>query len=165
MMKKIDLSISLFEYDSINELNDADRHLLEKAREAVQAAYAPYSEYYVGAAVLLENGEIYTGNNQENVAYPSGLCAERVAVFAAAANNPGIPVKAVAISARAGKFSVDNPVMPCGSCRQALAEYEMLYKNDIRVIMMGENGKVIVTESIRDILPLMFHAEELKKTR
>jgi cytidine deaminase len=165
MMKKIDLSISLFEYDSINELNEADRLLLEKAREAVQAAYAPYSEYYVGAAVLLENGEIYTGNNQENVAYPSGLCAERVAVFAAAANNPGIPVKAVAISARAGKFSVDNPVMPCGSCRQALAEYEMLYKNDIRVIMMGENGKVIVTESIRDILPLMFHAEELKKTR
>jgi len=164
-MKKINLTISVMEFDSTDELNQDDRMLLEHAIEAVNSAYAPYSQYYVGAAVLLENGKIFIGNNQENVAYPSGLCAERVAVFAAAANYPDVPVKAVAITARADNFKISAPVTPCGSCRQALAEYERLYKNRIRTILMGETGKILIVESIGDILPLMFHAEELKKNK
>lgn len=164
-MKKTELKLSVLEFDSMQELEKDDFMLLEKAKAAVNAAYAPYSEYYVGAAALLENGEIFIGNNQENVAYPSGLCAERVAVFAAAANFPNVPVKAVAITSRAANFEVTEPVTPCGSCRQALAEYENLYHNKIRVILMGESGKVMVIESIGELLPLMFNAVELKKTK
>lgn len=164
-MKKTELKLSIIEYDSMNELDKDDYMLLRKAKDAVNAAYAPYSEYFVGAAALLENGQIFIGNNQENVAYPSGLCAERVAVFAAAANYPNVAVKAVAITSRAANFEVNEPVTPCGSCRQALAEYENLYHNKIRIILMGETGKVMVIESIGELLPLMFNAVELKKTK
>lgn len=164
-MKKTELKLSILEYDSMEELNKDDRTLLEKAKEAVKDAYAPYSEYYVGAAALLENGKVFIGNNQENVSYPSGLCAERVAVFAAAANFPNVPVKAVAITSKAANFEVKEPVTPCGSCRQALAEYENLHHNKIRTILMGETGKIIIIESIRELLPLMFNAVELKKTK
>ena len=162
-MKKINLNISFREYDSIEELNAEDRSLLEHARSAIKSAYAPYSAYHVGAAVLLDNGKIFTGNNQENVAYPSGICAERVALFYASSQYPDIPVKAIAVSARARGFKINSPVTPCGSCRQVMAETENRFQQKMKLIMRGENGKINVVNGIKNLLPLMFRAEELKK--
>ena len=162
-MKKNEIIISYQEYDHIDELNVEDRLLLESARKAIKSAYAPYSAYHVGAAVLLENGEIVTGNNQENVAYPSGICAERVALFYASSQFPDVPVKAIAISAKAKGFRVNSPVTPCGSCRQVMAETENRFQQEMKLIMRGENGKINVVDGVKNILPLMFRAEELKK--
>lgn len=164
LMKKVDITVSYQEYDSIEELNEDDRSLLEHARNAIKSAYAPYSAYHVGAAVLLENGKIFTGNNQENVAYPSGICAERVALFYASSQFSNEPVKAIAISAKAKGFKVNSPVTPCGSCRQVMAETENRFQNKLRLIMRGENGKINIVSGVNNILPLMFRAEELKKS-
>jgi cytidine deaminase len=162
-MQQKQLSVPYCEYDSPTELPEADQDLLKLAKSVLDSAYAPYSNYYVGAAVLLENGKTFTGNNQENMAFPSSLCAERVALYAAAANNPGIAVSAIAITARSRSFPVVEPVPPCGSCRQSLIEYEMLSNKRIRVILMGETGKVIVIEGIDRLLPLSFREDGLKK--
>jgi cytidine deaminase len=162
-MEKKSISLSYLEFDSAEELSAPDRELLDHARNAVHSAYAPYSQYKVGAAVRMGNGLIITGNNQENVAFPSGLCAERVALFAATSSFPGIPVDSIAITARSDQFPVDNPVPPCGSCRQAIIEYEMLHHRKIRIILQGETGKVFVIESVETLLPLSFKAERLKK--
>ena len=150
------------EFSSLNELNDEDRNLVLEAQKSVGNAYAPYSSFNVGAAVLLEDGKIILGNNQENASYPIGMCAERVAVFAAGANYPGVKIKAIAISAKSKQFIIDQPVTPCGACRQAIAEYEHRYKNPIRLIMTGETGKILVSESIKNFLPLQFNGEDLK---
>jgi cytidine deaminase len=150
------------EFESINELNEADKRLIDQARQSVMSAYAPYSRFNVGAAVLLENGNVMLGNNQENASYPIGLCAERVAVFAAAANYPGVKIKAIAITALSKQFLIDKPITPCGACRQAIAEYEHRYKNPIRLIMMGEIGKVLVADSIKNFLPYQFNGDDLK---
>ncbi len=162
-MRKITLNTFIYEYDTIDELNKEDRGLLEQAKEAANLAYAPYSKYRVGAAVLLTNGVVFTGNNQENVAYPSGLCAERVAAFAASSKYPDVPFKSIAITAKSNNFEINTPVTPCGACRQVLAEFEKRHNNKIRVILMGETGKIQIVESIEDILPLMFNADSLKK--
>lgn len=162
-MKNINLTISLKEYLQVDELEGADLLLLEHAEKAVEGAYAPYSLYHVGAAVLLDNGEIITGSNQENVAYPSGLCAERVALFYASSQFPDIPVKSIAITAKAKDFIIDKPVTPCGSCRQVMAEWENRFNSKLKLIMRGEKGKIYIIEGVNNILPLMFHAEELKK--
>ncbi len=162
-MEQLDLNLHFQIYDSPDELQQSDKDLLQAANQAIKDAYAPYSAYKVGSAVLLENGEIIIGNNQENVAYPSGLCAERVALFYASANFPEVAVKAVAITASAVDFDINEPVTPCGSCRQVMAETEHRHENSIRVIMQGETGKVLVSDGINNLLPLMFHAEELKK--
>jgi len=162
-MIKLKFELSIDEYDSINELSNKDRELLKFAKNATESAYAPYSEYYVGAALLLENGEIITANNQENAAYPSGLCAERIAVFYASAQFPDVAIKKIAISAKAKNFNIKSPVPPCGACRQVLAEYEAKQKNKIEIILMGETGKIQIIQGIETLLPLMFHAEELKK--
>lgn len=151
------------ELDSINELNENDRSLIEKAKLASDLAYAPYSDFYVGSAIELENGTIVTGNNQENVAYPSGLCAERVAIFAAGAHYPNVPIKTIAVTAKSKSFEVHGPVSPCGACRQVLAEYEVRYGKNIRVIMTGETGKVRIVDSISALLPLMFNSDGLRK--
>jgi cytidine deaminase len=162
-MKKINIAVSYLEYDGLDELIEEDRQLLEKARGAIKSAYAPYSAYHVGAAVLLENGKVFTGNNQENVAYPSGTCAERVALFYASSQYPDVPVKAIAISAKAKGFTVHSPVTPCGSCRQVMAESEGRFKNKLKLIMRGENGKINVVSGVGNLLPLMFKADELKR--
>ncbi|MCD6112075.1 MAG: cytidine deaminase [Bacteroidales bacterium] len=162
-MKKIKLSSTIYEYDSIEEIDKADKELLLQAKKACLSAYAPYSKYYVGAATLLENGKIFTGNNQENIATPSGMCAERVAVFSASSHYPETPIKAIAITSKAKDFIVDTPVTPCGACRQVLAEYETKFNSNIKLILMGETGKILIINSIKDILPLMFHADKLKK--
>jgi len=162
-LKTIEFSTTFSEYNSTDELEKEDRDLVQHAREAAKAAYAPYSKFLVGAAVLLENGKIINGSNQENAAYPSGLCAERVAIFAAAAQHPGIAVKTIAITAKTERFTTCTPVAPCGSCRQVLSEYEHLYKKPIRIILTGETGKVLIIHKIEDILPLSFKPDDLKK--
>jgi len=161
-MNQIDIVISYHEYNSIADLDPADRSLLEDARLAMKSAYAPYSAYHVGAAVLLENEKVVSGNNQENAAYPSGLCAERVALFYASSQYPDTPVKAIAIAAKAKNFDISTMVTPCGSCRQVMAETENRFHTNMRLIMGGENGTIIIVEGVKNILPLMFHADELK---
>ena len=151
------------EYESVEELDEEDRKLIHQARQSVMSAYAPYSRFNVGAAVLLENGKVMLGNNQENASYPIGLCAERVAVFAAAANYPGIKIKAIAITALSKQFLIDKPITPCGACRQAIAEYEHRYKNPIRLIMIGETGNVLIADSIKHFLPYQFNGDDLKE--
>lgn len=162
-MKQISLSLQYLVYENQEELPEQDLELLNSATNAINAAYAPYSAYKVGAAVRLQNSRIVTGNNQENVAYPSGLCAERVALFYAMSQFPDSEVTAIAITAKAEEFKILEPVAPCGACRQVIAEAEHRFGNKIRIIMRGENGKIFVTEGINNLLPLMFHAEELKK--
>lgn len=162
-MQQKELNVPYLEFDSPSELSAEDNALLEQARVALGSSYAPYSRYHVGAAVRLANGKIITGNNQENMAFPSGLCAERVALFAAAAANPGVAVTTIAITARSESFPVTEPVPPCGSCRQAMMEYEILSRQRIRIILAGETGKVIVIEGIDRLLPLAFRENGLKK--
>ncbi len=159
-MKNLSLTIDYIEYDSIDELNAEDKSLMQKAQEAANTAYAPYSNFSVGAAVLLENGVIVKGSNQENAAYPSGLCAERVAVFSAAAQNPGVAFKTIAVTAKSSKIAVENPVGPCGSCRQAISEYEVLYNKPIRFLLMGERGKVLEIKDVKSLLPLRFEGKD-----
>jgi len=161
-MKKIQIVSDLTEYNSQEELNSEDNTLVNEAKSSMKDAYAPYSNFNVGAAVLLENGKIIRGNNQENASYPIGLCAERVAIFAASANYPGVPIKAIAVCASSEKFHVDTPVAPCGACRQAIAEFEHRFKKNIRMILTGEQGKVITTDSIGTLLPYQFDGDDLK---
>ena len=153
------------QYNVPDELNREERMLLNEADKAVDGSYAPYSEFHVGAAVLLENGIIVKGSNQENSAYPSGLCAERVALFYASAQYPGIAVKAIAITAKAENFIIETPIAPCGSCRQVISETEHRQQNKIRVIMQGQQGKILATEGIENLLPLVFQEEKLKKKK
>lgn len=132
-MKTEELKIRVRIYENLKEMPDDSRMLIEIAKESTEKAWAPYSKFRVGAALILENGEIITGNNQENIAYPSGLCAERVALFYASAQFPGIPIHKIALAAYAdGKF-VENPVFPCGDCRQVLLEHENRVKNRWRL--------------------------------
>ncbi len=162
-MRNVKIRLHFSEYDSVKKLPLSDQRLLEEARTASKNAYAVYSRFKVGAAVLLENGVIVSGNNQENASYPLGLCAERVTVFAASSQFPGVGIKAIAIVAHSDKFLVKHPVTPCGACRQAISEYETLFGKDIRIIMSGERGKILVSESIKELLPLAFDADKLKK--
>jgi cytidine deaminase len=162
-MVKKDIRITIEEYDSMPDLGQADMNLMELAESSLKDAYAVYSHYRVGAALKLSNGKVITGNNQENAAYPSGLCAERVAMFYAKSQYPGESIEAIAISARADTFTITDAVAPCGACRQVMAEYEIQQKSPIRVVMKGETGPVLAVGSIEALLPLMFHAEELKR--
>ena len=141
----------------------ARQKLIDTANNAKKSAYAPYSGFKVGAAALLENGEIITGNNQENAAYPSGLCAERVALFYASSKHPDVAVKTIAISANTENFELHGPVAPCGSCRQVMAETENRFHNKLRIIMKGISGKIYLVEGVNNLLPWMFIADELKK--
>ena len=162
-MKEKEFISKFCEYSSADELAADEKVLLNAAREAAKDAYAPYSHFHVGAAVLLKNKKIITANNQENAAYPSGLCAERVAIFSAAAQNPNAGIAAIAITASSPDFKIDKPVTPCGACRQAIAEYESRYNSEIKIIMSGVEGTIITTNSIKNLLPLMFSGSDLKK--
>lgn len=161
MAKEIkNISISLEVYQKEADMSSDDLLLLNKAREIAKNAHAPYSNFKVGAAVLLDNGTIITGSNQENAAYPSGTCAERTAVFYASAHYPANKIKVIAVIA--DNLKQLDPVTPCGSCRQALAEYEIKFKEPIRVIMGSVSGKVFIVKSIESLLPLMFNKDHLK---
>lgn len=154
-MKEKEIIIKMQEL-SYDELSDRQKKLVNLAREATNRSYAPYSHFRVGAAIELSNGEIVTGSNQENAAFPSGTCAERTAAFFAHASYPGARFKAIAISAVGtdGKEIID-PVAPCGACRQSLLEFETLAKDNVEVILVGSRV-IYVLPSVRSTLPLAF---------
>lgn len=162
-MKETEIRIKYQEYGSEAELPPADRALLKRAHEAANRSYSPYSHFRVGAAVQLANGEVIEGSNQENGAYPSGTCAERVALFYASSRYPGVAVRAIAITARSDHFEFDQPVTPCGACRQVMIETENRQQEPIRVIMQGEAGKVFIIHTITSLLPLQFDSGKLRK--
>lgn len=154
-MKKLDIitAITVADYD---ELSADDRILVDLAREATHRSYAPYSHFNVGAAIRLDNGEIVTGSNQENVAYPSGTCAERTACFYAHSQYPQARFKAIAIAARDNNGNeVDSPIAPCGACRQALLEYEILADDNVKVLLTGKEH-IYILPSVKSLLPLAF---------
>ena len=154
-MKQRAFTIRMAEYDRLEDLSDSQVTLVKKAMEAAVDAYAPYSAYHVGAAVLLENGEIITGNNQENAAYPSGLCAERVAIFYAGSQYPDVPARSIAIAAMQEGIFQEQPVSPCGGCRQVLFEKESQGGAPLEVILYGSR-KIQVLRQATDLLPLPF---------
>lgn len=155
-MKKITISADLEVYDSEKELPQDAKELMQRAVEARENSYSPYSKFKVGAAILLDNNEVITGSNQENASYPAGLCAERTALFYAGAKFPGTKMLKLAVSARSENHPVEIPTPPCGNCRQAIAEYEVKQELPIEIYFMGETGKVVKSESISDLLPLIF---------
>jgi cytidine deaminase len=142
------------------ELNLSEKKLIDAAKVSTQRAYAPYSHFQVGAAVLLANNEIITGNNQENAAYPSGLCAERTALFYANSRFPDEAVDAIAIAAYTHGDFLDEPITPCGACRQVILEAQNRYKHPVRILLYGRKT-IYVIEKISDLLPLSFGADNL----
>lgn len=155
-MKKIKITTSLEIYNTIEELPLDIKSLMLQAIEIRKKAYAPYSNFQVGAAIALENGNIVLGSNQENAAYPSGLCAERVAIFQAGSLYPNVQITSIAISATSTLKPVESPIPPCGACRQAIAEYEYKQEQPIKIYFMGETGEIYVSDSLKNLLPLSF---------
>lgn len=153
-MKKKTIAI---EYQSLQfeELSQENQMLIQKADEIRDKAYAVYSDFYVGAALLLDTGDIVLGNNQENIAFPSSLCAERVAIFYCKANYPNSKIKKLAITAKSIKEAYNEVVTPCGSCRQVISEYERNQNSPIEIILKGQN-EILIFKSINDLLPLSF---------
>ena len=159
-MKTINLNIAI-KHCQLDELSVADRELIEQAMKATDNAYAEYSYFYVGAALRLANGRIVIGANQENAAFPSGLCAERTAVFSAQANFPDQSIEALALVARNDNGLIDDPVTPCGACRQVLLGVEERYGLPMRILMYGKSG-VYSVGSAKDLLPLSFVDSSMK---
>lgn len=155
-MKKIAIKTQITVFESIEELSIEVNELMNKAIEAKKNAYAPYSNFKVGTALLLEDNTIIIGSNQENAAYPSGMCAERVAIWKASSEFPNLKILKIAISASSSSQITKEPVAPCGACRQTLSEYELKQEDKIEVYFMGEVGKVIKTDSVLDLLPIAF---------
>jgi cytidine deaminase len=155
-MKKIAFTTELSVYDSVQELPDEIQNLMKLAVEVRKNAYAPYSKFRVGAALLLDNGEIVLGSNQENAAYPSGLCAERVAIFQAGSIYPKAKILKMAITAASDTNKTISPIPPCGSCRQSIAEYEIKQETPIEIYFMGEIGAIFKSDSLKNLLPFMF---------
>jgi len=155
-MKEIKIYSNFKIFDSIDELNDEIKVLFNEAKLVRESAYSEYSKFSVGAAVLLENGKILCGSNQENASYPSGLCAESTVLFYANSTYPDIKIKAIAIVAGSIDKINENPVAPCGSCRQVISEFQTKQNSDIELYFMGEKGEIIYTDSINNLLPFKF---------
>ena len=159
-MREINLSTKIAVYP-LEECSDSEKKLIAAAKHATEQSYAPYSNFKVGAALLLKNGEIITGNNQENAAYPSGLCAERVAIFYANSKFPNQNIVAIAIAASTKNIFTKEAITPCGGCRQVLLEAENRFGTPMRILMYSEES-VYIVNSIKDLLPLSFGDEQLK---
>ncbi|MDY6270295.1 MAG: cytidine deaminase [Prevotella sp.] len=159
-MKEIDITIKI-KLCNPQELTADDRELVERAIKATENAYAPYSHFYVGAAIRLQDGTIFTGANQENAAFTSGTCAERATLFAAQSQRPDQPLSTIAIAARNAAGLLKQPIPPCGQCRQALLEVEDRYKKPLRLLLYGTEG-IYVINSVKDILPLTFVGDTMK---
>lgn len=142
--------------DNLKQLTDSDRLLVEKAYGAMRSAYAPYSKFSVGASVLLENGDVVCGSNQENMAYPSGLCAERVALFYCGANHPNETIDTICIVAEGELLPKDHLLSPCGACRQVMLESENRQAKKYRVILVGQDERVLIFDAASDLLPFAF---------
>jgi len=149
-------------YNSIEELDEQDANLLKEARKVTEKAYAPYSNFRVGAFAKLVNGETVSGTNQENAAYPAGICAERTMMSTASSLFPGVGIETMAVSYNNMKGESNRPVSPCGICRQSLVEFQQRTKNPIRIILSGMEGLVYVIENAQNLLPLLFGADDLK---
>ena len=155
-MKEVKIESTLFVFENLEELPKEVAFLMQKAVEARNKAYAPYSNFNVGAAILLDNGEIITGSNQENASYPSGLCAERTAIYYAGSQFPNAKIVKMAISATSRTKPTTRPIPPCGACRQAIAEYEIKQETPIEIYFMGETGAIAKSASLANLLPLVF---------
>lgn len=154
---KIETIVECYDY---NELSEEYRSLVDSAKQQTQTAYAPYSNFYVGAAVLLDNGEIVTGSNQENAAYPSGICAERTTLFYAGAQYPKQKIKALAIAAFHNGDFLQVPISPCGACRQVILEYEQRSKQPMDILLYGKQG-VYRLKGVKALLPFSFVSETM----
>ena len=155
-MKEIKIESTLYLFESLEALPEDVISLMRRAIEARGQAYAPYSNFNVGAAILLDNGKVITGNNQENASYPSGLCAERTAIYYAGSQFPNAKIIRIAISAGSKRNQTTKPIPPCGACRQSIAEYEIKQETPIEIYFMGEIGEVAKVSSLADLLPLGF---------
>lgn len=155
-MKIKQITSTYIEYDSINELTEEEKKLCVEAEKAIDGSYAPYSNFHVGAALLLDNNQILHGSNQENGAYPSGLCAERVALFAYGALKLDAKVKALAVTARSMKHLIETPTSPCGGCLQVIAEYERKQNQSIKIILYCIDGKILICENTSQLMPMQF---------
>ncbi|HPD96198.1 MAG: cytidine deaminase [Bacteroidales bacterium] len=155
MKSKENYKIDFFRYSDTNEMKVDEQKLIKKAIEAIDSSYSPYSHFQVGAAILLENGEVVTGSNQENGAYPSGLCAERVALFYAGAKYPKVPIVSMAIAARNNGSLVEEPISPCGACRQVMQEYRDVQKKPFSLMMVGTSN-IIKVDDVLHLLPFNF---------
>jgi len=155
-MKNLNITakIQIYSYD---ELHPEEKKLIDCAKEACSNAYAPYSQFQVGAAVLLANGEIIAGSNQENVAFPSGLCAERTALFYANSQYPKQAVQSLAVAAYTQDDFIDRPISPCGACRQVILETEIRFQCPIRIFLYGKT-EIYCIDGIKDLLPLAFNS-------
>jgi cytidine deaminase len=160
-MKEIITTSIITVFETIQELPAIEQDLMLKAIEVRKNAYAPYSKFRVGAAILLDNGEIVVGSNQENAAYPSGLCAERVAIYYAGAIYPEAIILKMAITAASDNNKTTTPVPPCGACRQSIAEYETRQETPIEIYFMGETGSIHQSASLKNLLPFMFEKKLL----
>lgn len=161
-MKKFEITSNFTIYESESELSQEEQQLLKLSREAATRANAGYSHFQVGAALMLENGAIVTGNNQENSVY-QGLCAERTTAFSAASQYPTVPFKTLVVTAINPSEKLTRPVPPCGACRQVLFEYESKYGKNVQILMAGEEGEIWKVNSAAELLPLTFSAAFLPK--
>lgn len=158
---KKEINIAFEDFDSIHELNKTDKSLCLEAVKALENSYSPYSNFKVGVAVKLESGKVVYGSNQENVAYPSGLCAERVALFAIGANNPKDKIVAMAVTASTTQFELLKPVTPCGACLQVMAEYEQKQTEEIDILLYCIDGAVWKAKGVKSFMPFMFVEDRL----
>lgn len=150
------LNVSYEVFDNIKGLNGADHALCLKAEEALLNSYSPYSRFKVGTAIRLKDQRVLLGSNQENVAYPSGLCAERVALFAIGAADPNAVIESMAITAKTDNFVIEKPVTSCGACLQVMAEFEQKQKQEIEVLFYCIGGEIIKVKGIKNLLPFVF---------
>jgi cytidine deaminase len=157
-------TLQFIAHQNTDTLDAQAQTLLAQALAVAQDAYAPYSKFHVGCAILLTDGTVVLGSNQENVAYPSGLCAERVAIFSAFANKPQATIQAIAIRAFSENFAVDYPITPCGACRQVLAEYQNRQSKEIALYMQGQTGEIYEMQDLCMLLPLVFNESRLITT-
>ncbi|MFL9832380.1 cytidine deaminase [Flavobacterium sp. ST-87] len=160
-MEEIIITTKFTVFHSAEELPDEVQFLFEQAVKIQKNAYAPYSDFRVGVAIALDNGEIVLGSNQENAAYPSGLCAERVALYQAVSNFPEAEILRMVITAAPKATGIPVPITPCGSCRQSIGEYEIRQQSPIEIYFMGEKGKIYKSESLKNLLPLLFNKKLL----
>jgi cytidine deaminase len=161
MAHELTINIKIDVLDSVDELTPDEQKAMQLAKDAANDAYAPYSNYLVGAAILLEDGTFHKGSNQENAAYPSGLCAERTALFGMSANNPNKKIKLIAVTARRRDEPEYLAALPCGACRQVMVEYEHKQSEAISVLLQGASGTYYRCHSVADLLPLLFSKENL----
>jgi cytidine deaminase len=160
-MKEIEFKFNYTIYEQFSELNDQDLSLIQQAKTALNDSYSPYSNFKVAAVILLENGATVAGTNQENAAYPAGICAEGTALGVAASLHPNVPIKKITITVKSGHQLVKYPVAPCGICRQKLLEQEQRFNQNIEIILTGQTELTYSVKSVKDLLPLYFSDKDL----